>query len=74
MACKKSGFKSYRSLVGPIETQGSCTAVAINLRELTRVIHQMCAAISQQYIHRHSLSMSIRHLAVDATPGGGTKY
>jgi len=28
MACKKSGFKSYRPLVGPIETQGSCTAAA----------------------------------------------
>ena len=25
----------------------------LNLRELTRVIHQMCAAIPQQYIHRH---------------------
>jgi len=40
----------------------------LNLRELTRVIHQMCAAIPQQYIHRHILSMSIRYLAVDATP------
>ena len=49
MACKQSGFKSYRPLVGPIETQGSCTvqALQLNLRELTRVIHQMCAAISQ---------------------------
>ena len=28
------------------------------LRELARVIHQMCAAIPQQYIHRHILSMS----------------
>ena len=24
----------------------------LNLRELTRVIHQICAAIPQQYIHR----------------------
>ena len=24
--CKKSGFKSYRPLVGPIATHGSCTA------------------------------------------------
>jgi len=24
----KSGFKSYQPLVGPIETQGSCTAFA----------------------------------------------
>ena len=28
MACKKSGFKSYQPLVGPIETQGSCTTTA----------------------------------------------
>ena len=44
------------------------------LRELARVIHQMCAAIPQQYIHRHILPMSTRYLAVDATPGGCTKY
>ena len=30
MACKKSGFKSYRPLVGPIEMLGLCTAVATN--------------------------------------------
>ena len=46
----------------------------LNLRELTPVIHQMYAAIPQQYIHRHSLSMSTRYLVVDATPGGCTKY
>ena len=45
-----------------------------NLRELMRVIHQMCAAIPQQYIYRHILSMSTQYLAVDATPGGCTKY
>jgi len=28
MACQNSGFKSYRLLVGPIETQGSCIAAA----------------------------------------------
>ena len=33
MACKKSGFKSYRSLVGPIETQGLCTASATKSQE-----------------------------------------
>jgi len=32
----------------------------LNLRELMRVIAQMCAAIPQQYIHRHMLSMSTR--------------
>ena len=42
--------------------------------QLMRVIHQMCAAIPQQYIYRHILSISTRYLAVDATPGGCTKY
>ena len=47
----------------------------LNLRELKHVILQiMCAAISQQYIHRHILSMSPRYLAVDLKPGGYTKY
>ena len=41
----------------------------LNLRELTRVIHQKCAVI-----HRHILSMSSWYRAVDATPGGCTKY
>ena len=43
----------------------------LNLGELARVIHQMCAAIPQQFIHRHILS---QYLAVDVTPGGYTKY
>ena len=49
----------------------------LNLRELMRVIPQMCSTIpqlSQQYIYRHILSMSTRYLAVDATPGGCTTY
>ena len=46
----------------------------LNLRELTHVIHQMCTAIPQQYIHRHILSLSTQYFAVDATPGGSTKY
>ena len=49
MACKNSGFKSSQPLVGPIEAQ----PLQLNLRELMRVIHQMFAAIPQQYIHRH---------------------
>ena len=28
MACRESGLKAYRPLVGPIETQGLCTAAA----------------------------------------------
>ena len=43
----------------------------LNLRELTRVIHQMSAAIPQQYIYRHICSMSTWY---NATPGGCTKY
>jgi len=42
----------------------------LNLWELTRVIHQMYAAIPQQYIDRHILLMSIQYLAVDTTPVG----
>ena len=41
----------------------------LNLRELTRVIPQIRAAIPQQYIHRHTLTISTRYLAVDVTPG-----
>ena len=65
-----------RPLVGPIETQGSCTASAtqLNIRELTRVSHQIYAAIPQSYIDRHILTMSTRYLAVDATPGVCIKY
>ena len=76
-AFTKFGFKSYRPFVWHIGVQGSCTAyiaLQLNLRELTHVIHQMCAAIPQQYIHRYIVSMKTRYLAVDATPGLYTKY
>ena len=39
-----------------------------------RDIHQMCAAIPQQYIYRQILSTCTRYLAVDVTPVGCTKY
>jgi len=45
----------------------------LNLRELTRVIHQMCAVIPQQYIHRHILSIRTR-FAVDVISGACSKY
>ena len=32
----------------------------LNLRELTHVIHQMCAVIPKQHIHRHIFSMRTR--------------
>ena len=70
---KSLKFKSYRPVVGPIEMQGSCTAAETKSQGAPRVIHHMCAAIPQQYIHRHILSMSTRYLAVDATPSGCTK-
>ena len=74
MACKKSGFKSYRPLDRPFKGQGCAQPLQLNFRELKRVIHQMCAAIPQQYIHRHMLSTSTRFIDIDATPGGCTKY
>ena len=70
---KRSGFKSYWPLVGPIEKQGSCTTAATKSQG-ARVIYQMCAAIPQQYIHRHISSISIWKLVVDATAGGCTQY
>jgi len=39
-----------------------------------RVIYQILAAIPQQYIHIHILSMSTQYFAVDAIPGGCKKY
>ena len=45
----------------------------LNLRELTHVIHQMCAVIPQQHIHRHILSMRTR-LDVDEILSGCSKY
>ena len=45
-----------------------------NIREITRVIHQMWAAIPQQYLHRYIISMRTRCLAVIAAAGGHTKY
>ena len=46
-------------------------AQQLNLRELMWVIHQVCAAIPQQYIYRHIFFKEYTvHLAVDAIPGG----
>ena len=44
-----------------------------NLSELSLVIHQMCAAIPQKYIHRHILSTSTRYIVVYVTSGGCTQ-
>ena len=60
-------------LLDQLQRKVRAKPLQINISELTCVIHQMCAAIPQQYIHRHIFSMSTRYLAVDATPGGCTK-
>ena len=62
------------ALFASIETHGSCTAAATKSQGAQRVIHQICAAIPQQYIHKHILSMTTRYRAVDATQGECTKY
>jgi len=67
---KSLTFKSYRPLVGPLlKCKVRAWPLQLNLRELACVIHQKCAAIPQEYMHRHRLSMSTRYLAIDATPG-----
>jgi len=69
MACKKSGFKSYRPLVGPIETQGLCTASATKPQGAHACYILVCTVIPQQYIHKHILSMRTR-FAKDAISDG----
>ena len=56
--------------------KGKVRAQPLQLKfgELTRVIYHMWATIPQQYIHRHILSKNTTYIAVDATPGGCTKY
>ena len=61
-------------VLGLLKRMVRAQPLQLHLVELTRVIHHMCAAIPQQYIHRHLLSMSTQYLAVNATPGGCTKY
>ena len=73
MACKKDLY-SIDHLLDLLKRKVRAQPLQLNLKELMRVIHQMCAGIPHQYIHRHILSMSTRYLAVDATPCGGTKY
>ena len=49
-------------LLDLLKRKGRAQPLELNLRELTRVIHQMCAVIPQQYIYRHILPMSTRYL------------
>jgi len=48
--------------VGLLKRKFRAQPLQLNLKELTCVVHQMCAAIPQQYIHRHMLSTSARYL------------
>ena len=74
MACKSLDLNLIDHLLDLLKRRVCALPLQLNLRELTRVIHQMCAAIPHQYIHRHIISMNKRYLAVDATPGRCTKY
>ena len=69
MTCKRPDLNPIDHLLDLLKYKVNAQLLQLNLRELTRVIHQMCAAIPQQYIHRHILSMSARYIAVDVTPG-----
>jgi len=73
MACKSLDLNPIDHLMDLLKRLIRAQPLQLNLRELTRIIHQLCAAIPQQYIHRHILSMSTRYLAVNATPVGCTE-
>ena len=73
-ACTSLDLDPIDRLLDLLKRKVRAQPLQLNPWELTCVIHQMCAAIPQQYIHRHILSMSTRYLAVDVTPGGYTKY
>ena len=74
MACEKSAFKSDRARVGPVEAQVRDKPLQPNIRELTRVVNQMWAAIQQRNLNRYIISMRARCRAVIAAAGGHTKY
>ena len=74
MTCKSPDLNPIDHLLDLLKRKVRAQPLQLNLMELTRVFRHKCAAIPQQFIHRHILSMSTRHLAVDATPGGCTKY
>ena len=74
MACKILDFNPINHFLDLMKHKIRAQPLQLNLRELTHVIHQMYAAIPQQYIHTHIISMNTRYLVVDVTPGGCTKY
>ena len=58
MASKSLDLNPIDHLLDLLKRKVRTQPLQLNLRELTRVIQQMYAAIPRQYIHRHSLSMS----------------
>ena len=71
MACKTSGFKSYSNTCW---THLTCSTAATESQGAHACYSSDVCVIPQQYIPRHILSMSTRYIAVDAAPGGCTKY
>ena len=56
MACKKSGFKSYRPLIGPIETQCSCTAAVTKSQGAhARYSSDMCGLSTTVFSQTHTI-------------------
>ena len=54
--------------------QGSCTTAATKSQGAHACYSSDVCGHSTQDIHRHIISMNKRYVAVDATPGGCTKY
>ena len=57
MAAKRLYLNRIDHLLGLLQRKIRAQPLRINLRKLTRVIHQMYAAISQQYMHTHIVSV-----------------
>ena len=74
MTCTSLDLNLINHLLDLLKRKVRAQPLQVNNRELTRVIHQRCPAIPHKYIHRHILLMNTLLLAVDATPGGCTKY
>jgi len=78
MACKISGFKSYRPfVVGPTEMQVSCTGAGTKSQGAhSHVLSNRCDGHSSIFIliiDLYILSMSTQYLVVDVI-AGGRKY
>jgi len=71
MTCKSLDLNLIDHLLDSLKHKVRAQSLQLNLRDITRVIHQnlMCSEIPQQYIHIHILSINTRYLAADATPG-----